>query len=1077
MSSPIGRFYTPLSVRTRLLLLIGLVLLPLAGLHLWSIYDRMEYRVEQELHASEELARLGGTAVSSFLEAAWAHNQFTGAQIAARLSGGEAEIRWLLEHRKADAPLIRTVDWLGVDGTVLVSTDPRLEGVDLSEREYVERLMHGQEQLVSDLVLSPDGRELLFVVANAILRDGAVVGYITTSYDSADLGRVLPFDRAGAARLVIVDSKGMIVYWYGSDEAELPLERRRIDNPQGPVHRVLATGQPARIRSYLAVIDGQERMGAAVPVPGVGWVIAATNRVAEVLAPARQQALIQLTLLVGVSLGALVAAGALAARIVSAARSLQEAALAYAGGESAAAADLWGTDELSAAAAMFGHLAGTVRRTRAELRRKAAELALVLEATTDGFFTMDHEGRLTYVNRHAAAMLGRSRNALLGRRAHEVFPEVADPPFGEKARVALAQGKAISFEQHNPAENRWLEIDLYPFASGLAAFMREITARREAEEALRSETMARELERRRLQSVLGLLPVGVLMVDAAGRLIEVNQAATRIWGGTPMARSIAEYEQYRSWWHATGSPVTPAESVLARALTTGESPTNEEVDIETFDGRRLTILASAVPLRDESGAIIGAVAAHVDVTEQKRMEADLRRQSMTLERQRAILEHIAVGAPLPKTLRLIERLVEEGCPRSRCSVLLPMAESAETPRHPEGESCWESVVRGPTGEPICRVVLYCQEGVEPAPEALALAQTAVHLARIAIESRQREAEPAQKLATLVAHVSEGVIAVDAAGEVIWQNEAAARLLGMEGSLALRSFRELALPEPLVAALEEALGANGTTVLARLEVGDLCLEARVSPVHSDLGRFGALAVISDITAQERFRRLQESLIANVSHELRGPLASMSATLEALHDGVIPEEARGRYMRALLEEMARLRRLSYDVVDLTRLDLGELEVLCEPVPLGPLLHHIEDSFASRCAASGLRLIVEPTAAVVMGNADRITQVVTNLLENALRFTPAGGLIRVQASAEEGAVRITVSDTGVGIPPESLPLIWDRFYKVDRARTFSPGTGSGLGLAIAKQLVELMGGEVHVVSELSRGSTFSFTLPLAP
>jgi two-component system sensor histidine kinase ResE len=218
------------------------------------------------------------------------------------------------------------------------------------------------------------------------------------------------------------------------------------------------------------------------------------------------------------------------------------------------------------------------------------------------------------------------------------------------------------------------------------------------------------------------------------------------------------------------------------------------------------------------------------------------------------------------------------------------------------------------------------------------------------------------------------------------------------------------------------------------------------------------------------------VANVSHELRGPLASLSATLEALVDGVIPDDKRQRYLIAMLSEMERLRRLSHEVIDLTRLDSGVAELSSEEFSLGPVFESIEEKMLQRCESAGLHLLVDPPNLRVVGDFDKVEQVVLNLLDNAVRFTPEGGTIRLFARRQAALVQVIVADTGPGIPAEHLPYIWERFYKVDPARTLKPGSGTGLGLAIVKQTVERMGGSVQVDSEPDQGAVFSFTLPLA-
>lgn len=232
---------------------------------------------------------------------------------------------------------------------------------------------------------------------------------------------------------------------------------------------------------------------------------------------------------------------------------------------------------------------------------------------------------------------------------------------------------------------------------------------------------------------------------------------------------------------------------------------------------------------------------------------------------------------------------------------------------------------------------------------------------------------------------------------------------------------------------------------------------------------------DITKDVQFRHLQETLVANVSHDLRAPIASVRATIEALHDDMIPADRRPTFLASALHELDRMSRMTDDLMHLSRLDSGTLLMEKVALSLAPLFEETRDAWVQRYSAAGVELHVDLPPVVVLGDYDQLARVLSNLLENALKFTPPGGAVRVSSNCEDGFVRITVADNGMGIAEEDLPYIWDRFYTADRARTRNGGTGSGLGLTIVKKLVEQMGGTITVKSRPSQGATFSFTLPL--
>jgi two-component system phosphate regulon sensor histidine kinase PhoR len=223
-----------------------------------------------------------------------------------------------------------------------------------------------------------------------------------------------------------------------------------------------------------------------------------------------------------------------------------------------------------------------------------------------------------------------------------------------------------------------------------------------------------------------------------------------------------------------------------------------------------------------------------------------------------------------------------------------------------------------------------------------------------------------------------------------------------------------------------------------------------------------------------RKTLQDFVANVSHELRTPLTAIRGFVEALRDGTITDEAgRQRSLAVIAGEERRLQRLVAGLLDLSRIESGQAALRREPVDLAALLRGCAEVVAHRAEEAGVTLdLALPTdLQPVTGDADRLEQVVANLLDNALRYTPAGGRITLAARMDSGTVAVSVADTGRGIPPEALPHLFERFYTADPART---GQGAGLGLAIAREIVHAHGGELTVVSTPGAGSIFTIHLP---
>jgi two-component system phosphate regulon sensor histidine kinase PhoR len=221
---------------------------------------------------------------------------------------------------------------------------------------------------------------------------------------------------------------------------------------------------------------------------------------------------------------------------------------------------------------------------------------------------------------------------------------------------------------------------------------------------------------------------------------------------------------------------------------------------------------------------------------------------------------------------------------------------------------------------------------------------------------------------------------------------------------------------------------------------------------------------------------KEFVSNVSHELRNPLASIKAMVETLEDGVIEgNQVAKDFLERIHRDIDRMSHLVNDLLELSRLESGQLTLQLTPLDLRPLVEEVRSRFSAPAEAQ--RVIVEadlpPDLPQVRGDREKLQQVLINLVENALKFTPAAGRITLSAQAQNGMVQVRVRDTGAGIPQEHLPYLFERFYKVDRARRDG---GTGLGLAIVKQIVEAHRGEAWVESQEGVGSTFAFTVPRA-
>jgi two-component system phosphate regulon sensor histidine kinase PhoR len=220
------------------------------------------------------------------------------------------------------------------------------------------------------------------------------------------------------------------------------------------------------------------------------------------------------------------------------------------------------------------------------------------------------------------------------------------------------------------------------------------------------------------------------------------------------------------------------------------------------------------------------------------------------------------------------------------------------------------------------------------------------------------------------------------------------------------------------------------------------------------------------------------VANASHEFKTPLASIRAYAETLLDGAIhDDEVSLRFLQRIEEQADRLNELVLDMLSLARLDAGEDTYAHAPLTVDPVIHDCVENHRGRAEAKSLSLVeridgLEDTVQI-FADKEALRQILDNLIDNAIKYTPEGGRIRVLGRAEERRVLIEVSDTGIGIPRDEIPRVFERFYRVDRSRGRSIG-GTGLGLAIVKHIVQRLGGQIRVESRVNAGSTFILSLP---
>jgi two-component system phosphate regulon sensor histidine kinase PhoR len=332
-----------------------------------------------------------------------------------------------------------------------------------------------------------------------------------------------------------------------------------------------------------------------------------------------------------------------------------------------------------------------------------------------------------------------------------------------------------------------------------------------------------------------------------------------------------------------------------------------------------------------------------------------------------------------------------------------------------------------------------------------------------------------RLGALLDVLPVGVVVIDDDARVTAFNAAASDILGVQperavGRALIESVRSYDLDRRLLAALRE--GVEGTAEVPLHASSDRSLRITTKAVHAADGTTEAIAVVVDLTRMRELEALRRDFVSNVSHELRTPLAAMKIMIETLQSGADGAAAAG-FLRSLAAETDRMVVLVEELLDLARLESGRLEMRFGTVELSALCRDVVATHVPRARSLGiaLELSVPAEPVSIVGDRDRLVQVVFNLLDNALRHSASGGHVEVGISLAPGLATLFVKDDGPGIPYDALPHIFERFYVVDRSRSRSAG-GTGLGLAIVKHIVESHGGSVTAESELNRGTTFRCT-----
>ncbi len=361
-----------------------------------------------------------------------------------------------------------------------------------------------------------------------------------------------------------------------------------------------------------------------------------------------------------------------------------------------------------------------------------------------------------------------------------------------------------------------------------------------------------------------------------------------------------------------------------------------------------------------------------------------------------------------------------------------------------------------------------------------LARRLEHLAEVLDRSRRDVERSEAQLDTVLASMEEGVMVVDAQHVLRQTNPSFLKFFDLKtdprGQTVLRALREPAVEEMIAAALGSDEIQTGEVAFTGIKPArHFALQA--VPMRDGEGRPGVVTIFRDVSRLRQLEEVRREFVANVSHELRTPLSIFHGYVEnLLDDPGMPAKAQREIFEILRKHSLRLNALLEDLLILARLESRQDTLRPEPIRLGEFVASITGDWSSRIGNKGIELVTDIPADLPVLPADpmRLEQVVSNLLENATKYTEKGGRIAIAAAVAGRAIEVRVEDSGIGIPPADLPHVFERFYRADKARTRGQG-GTGLGLSIVKHIVQAHGGTVQAASTYGKGTVITFRLPL--
>jgi PAS domain S-box-containing protein len=679
------------------------------------------------------------------------------------------------------------------------------------------------------------------------------------------------------------------------------------------------------------------------------------------------------------------------------------------------------TRELLARVGANLELAKLRREAAATLRQSEQRFRGIMESITDAFFAVDSDWKFTYVNPQAERLIDRKSGDLLGRLLWEEFPGLVGSDFERAYRRVATERVTEWLTAYYPDHKRWYEVHVYPATDGISIFFQNVTERKQAEAELIRVTQASEQQRRIYETALSNTPDFNYVFDLQGRFIYINKALLALWG-----KEL--HEALGKNFFELGYPPALAERLQGQIQTVIETqqPLTDETSYTSAAGERQYEYIF-VAVQGAGGAVEAVVGSTRDITERKRDEESSRYLAAASASLASVVDY-------ESTLRKVANLA------------VPFfADWAAVDVVNDDGSLRRLAVAHQETEKI-RLVYDLMREYPPDPQAPRGVYAVV-----------RSGKP-----EIVQEITDDLLVQGAKDE---------RHLKLIRSLGLRSF----ICVPLIV----SGNTFGALTFATAESGRKYTDADVA-LAKDLAQRAGVA-IENTQLYQALRdndRRKDEFLATLAHELRNPLAPIRNSLQILKMPRVDAATIERSREMMERQVQQLVRLVDDLLDVSRVMRGKIELRKERVELATVIARAVETVQPLIEAQQHELTVEVPADSLPLDADpvRLAQVVGNLLTNAAKYTEAGGRIRLTAQRAGSEAVLRVSDTGIGIASDMLPHIFELFVQVDHAATRAQG-GLGIGLTLVKNLVEMHHGTVEAHSGgLGKGSEFVVRLPLA-